>query len=228
MTRVLIADSHPLVILGIEALLRGSDFEIVGKVRDGIAAMAAVKSRQPDIVVLDAALPLRSGIEVVRSLRSRDDGRCVVLLTAGITDAEMLEALDLKVQGLVPKEGEHLLLMSCLKEVSQGRQWIERSLMQRAFSIARAGETKPMRNSGLTLRERAVAYLVTRGLRNREIGEELGIVEGTVKVTLNRMFTKLNIDNRVELAMLMRDSSLSDEAKSGTDPDRQIEPPARM
>jgi len=202
--RILVADDHPLMLSGIEAVLRDSDFEVVGTARDGAQALELIPVVRPDVLILDIAMPHRGGMDVVRTLRARHDKRIIVLLTAHISDADLIEALDLKVQGILPKEGAETLLVACLREISTGGQWIERSIMQRALSLAMQGSKSETRLSLLTLRERSIAQLITRGLRNRDIGAELGVTEGTVKLTLHRIFAKLDVANRVELAMLMQ------------------------
>lgn len=202
--RILIADDHPLMLSGIEAVLRDSEFEVVGTARDGAQTLDMIPTVRPDVLILDIAMPNRGGMDVLRTLRARHDKRAIVLLTAHISDADLIEALDLKVQGILPKEGAETLLVACLREISTGGQWIERSIMQRALSLAMQGSKCETRLSQLTLRERSIAQLITRGLRNRDIGVELGVTEGTVKLTLHRIFAKLEVANRVELAMLMQ------------------------
>ncbi len=202
--RILVADDHPLMLSGIEAVLRDSDFEVVGTARDGAQALDLIPVVRPDVLILDIAMPNRGGMDVLRTLRARHDKRAIVLLTAHISDADLIEALDLKVQGILPKEGAETLLVACLREIAAGGQWIERSIMQRALSLAMQGSKSETRLSHLTLRERSIAQLITRGLRNRDIGMELGVTEGTVKLTLHRIFAKLDVANRVELAMLMQ------------------------
>lgn len=205
MTRVLIADDHPLMLSGIEGVLQGSEFEVVARARDGAEALEAIAGARPTILLLDIGMPNRSGMDVLRTLRARHDMRAVVLLTAHIGDADLVEAIDLKVQGIVLKDGAETLILSCLREVLAGRQWIDRSVLQRALELARGGngDKGPMRT--LTARERAIVRLVARGMRNRDIGAELGITEGTVKLTLHRVFAKLGVANRVELVTMLLD-----------------------
>lgn len=202
--RVLVADDHPLMLSGIEAVLRDSEFEVVGTAHDGVQALDMIPAVRPDVLVLDIAMPNRGGMDVVRTLRARHDQRAVVLLTAHISDADLIEALSLRVQGILPKEGAETLLVACLREVTSGGQWIERSIMRRALSLAMQGGNRETKLGLLTPRERSIAQLVARGLRNRDIGHELGVTEGTVKLTLHRIFAKLDVVNRVELAMLLQ------------------------
>jgi two-component system nitrate/nitrite response regulator NarL len=208
MTRVVIADDHPLMLSGIEAVLRGTAYDVVAKVRDGAAALDAVETMDPDILILDVKMPEQSGIDVLRILRTRGDRRAVVLLTANLDDEALMEGIELDANGIVLKDGAETLILSCLDKVSAGERWIERSILQRALDIARHGNAEPQGPiAQLSARERSIALLVSRGLRNKEIGRELGMSEGTVKIYLHRIYDKLDVQNRVELAMLCRDEA---------------------
>jgi two-component system, NarL family, nitrate/nitrite response regulator NarL len=204
MTRLLIADDHPFIIAGLEAILGDSTFQIVAKAADGEAVLDAVAETNPDILVLDVAMPKRSGIDVLRSLRSRGDKRPVVLLTASLDDNVLLEALELGVNGIVLKEGAQNLLVECLTAVRQGKRWIQPGLLERARQAEEGGGDLL---AALAPRERGIVALVAQGLRNREIGAELGMTEGTVKVYLHRIYEKLGVGNRTELAMLVKGNS---------------------
>jgi len=203
MTRVLVADDHPLMLSGIEGILRGTPYEVVAKVRDGAEALAALPTTRPDILILDMKMPDRSGLDVLRTLRCRGDNRPVVLLTAHLDDDSLMEAIDLGVDGIIMKEGAETLIVTCLDHVRNGEKWFDRSVLQRALHITRSGggnDAGPL--APLSVRERTIARLVAQGLRNKEIGNELGLTEGTVKVSLHRIYEKLGIGNRIELAML--------------------------
>lgn len=206
MTRVLIADDHPLMLSGIEAVLRGSDYEVVAKARDGHAALDLLAGPEADIVILDVSMPGPNGVELLRTLRERGDARPVVLLTASLDDAALSEAVKLGANGIVLKAGAETQLLACLDEVRGGGRWIERALLQRALDLATAPELASRDPfAPLAPREKEIAGLVAQGLRNREVGDRLGMTEGTVKVYLHRIYEKLEIQNRVELAMLNRD-----------------------
>lgn len=202
MTRVLIADDHPLMLSGIESVLRGSDFEVTARARDGTAALDAVAVADPEIVVLDMKMPGLTGLEVLRALRHRGDHRPVVLLSAHIEDEALVEAMKLGVQGIIMKEDAETLIRVCLEQVRAGEKWFQPSVYQRALDAALDADRPHGRFAHLAPRERAIARLVRAGLRNREIADELGLTEGTVKVCLHRMYEKLGVANRTELAML--------------------------
>ena len=206
MTRLLLADDHPLMLSGIEAMLRDTVYKVVAKVRDGAAALEAVASARPDILVLDLKMPERNGLDVLRTLRSRGDRRPIVILTADLDDQSLMEALQLEVNGIIMKEGAENLIVTCLDHVSRGERWIERSVLQRALDITMRDGAEPKGAlASLAPREKAIARLVGVGLRNREIAEELGLTEGTVKVCLHRIYEKLGISNRTELAIVARE-----------------------
>lgn len=196
MTRILLADDHPMIQAAVEAMLRGSDYKLVAKAGSGNEALREIEQHDPEIVVLDIQMPDGSGLEVLRKLRSDGDNRKVVLLTASIDEAGFAEALGLKVDGVLLKTSDPALLIDCLDSVRAGDEWIDRHLE------AEASQTPASRDrSLLSPRETELVKLVRQGLRNRDIAEKLGITEGTVKVYLHSVFEKTGVANRTELAI---------------------------
>ena len=202
--RVLIADDHPLVLTGMEAVLRHSPFEVVGTAGGGEGVLAALPTIDPDILILDVSMPEPNGLELLRTLRSRGDRRPVILISATIGDEAIIEAVELGVNGLMSKDCAAGSLIQCLEAVRSGGQWIDQDMQKRGLDHARRPRPAGIHALGrLTPRERTVADLVAAGMRNREIGLEIGVTEGSVKVYLHRMYEKLGIQTRLELAMLM-------------------------
>lgn len=208
MTKVLLAEDDPLTLAGIEMLLARSNFEVVATVNTGAAALDALASARPDLLILDNSMPERSGLDVLRTLRNRGDNRPIILLTGGINDQVSREAMQLGVNGIVIKATAPRDLLTCLETVVQGRRWLDQEVMQRAMELAMSpgADTDPL--DTLSTRERAVASLVQRGLRNKEIAEELGLTEGTVKVHLHKVFDKLSVRSRTELILLAQNRDL--------------------
>ncbi len=197
--RLLLADDHPMIRAAIEVLLRDSGFEIVGMAGTGQATLDEVKRLEPDVVLLDIQMPDGSGLDVLRRLRAAKSRARVVLLTAAIDDSSLLEAKSLKVQGIVLKNSDPAYLIECLDSVRGGRTWIDPELTSRARQLAAgSGRGRPMQ---LAPRERQLIGFVRKGLRNREIAEQLGVTEGTVKVYLHAIFEKLGVATRTELAI---------------------------
>lgn len=201
MIPVLLADDHPFMRAGVEAVLRGSRFAIVATAGDGDEALAAVASHDPAICIFDVRMPKRSGVEVLQDLRSKDDKRPVVLLTAELGDHALLAAVRSGVNGIVLKDGAEDALLDALEKVHAGQRAIPQPLLQRALDLSLAGdEADPL--SKLAPRELQIAAQVGRGLRNREIADALSMAEGTVKVYLHTIYQKLGIKNRTELALI--------------------------
>jgi two-component system nitrate/nitrite response regulator NarP len=206
MIRLLLADDHPFILDGVVALLRGTQFEVVARANDGAQVLTKVAEVRPDVVVLDVEMPEHDGLAVLRILRSKGDNRPVVLLTASLSDQRLHEALELGVNGIVLKNGAQMMLTRCLEEVSRGGRWIEGSLLQKALDLTLHGPAAPGPLKTLAPRERAIAELVAQGMRNRDIATKLGMSEGSVKVYLHRMYEKLGVGSRTELALLARDA----------------------
>lgn len=205
MTKVLVADDDPLTMAGITALLDKSNFDVVATVNTGAAVLDTLAGARPDLLILDNGMPERSGLDVLRTLRSRGDARPVVLLTGGLNDELAREAIQLSVNGIVIKATAPRDLLTCLESVVQGRRWLDQDVMQRVMEQAMSPDAPRDPFEVLSGRERAVASLAKRGLRNKEIADELGLTEGTVKVHLHKVFDKLNIRGRTELILLAQD-----------------------
>jgi two-component system nitrate/nitrite response regulator NarP len=197
MTRVLIADDHPMIAAALELLLRGTDYELIGRARTGKEAVAQVAELKPDVLLLDVNMPDGSGIEVLRQLGDVDDPPNVILLTAGMDETQLISAHSLKPDGMVLKTSDPALLLDCIDHVRAGQNWIDPELAERTRVAVERASMGP----SLTPRERELIELVRRGLRNRDIAAELRVTEGTVKVYLHAIFDKVGADNRTELAM---------------------------
>ena len=205
MTRVLVAEDDPLTLSGISMLLDKTNFEVVAAVNTGTAALDALPKARPDMLILDNSMPERTGLDVLRTLRHRGDNRSVILLTGGINDQATKEAMQLGVDGIVIKSTAPRDLLTCLETVVQGRRWLDQEVMQRAMQLAMSPDAPRDPLEALSARERAVASLAQRGLRNKEIADELGLTEGTVKVHLHKVFEKLGLRGRTELILLAQD-----------------------
>jgi two-component system nitrate/nitrite response regulator NarP len=203
--RVLVADDHPMIRTALEALLRDTDYEIIGTAGTGEATLHEVERLRPDILLLDLQMPAGNGMEVLRriqadgSSRAPRSGMKVVLLTAAIDDSALLEAQSLKVQGIVLKNADPAFLLDCLDRVRHGRTWIDPELKERSKELARAWKDRG--RTTLAPRERQLIGFIRQGLRNRAIAEQLGVTEGTVKTYLHAIFQKVGVHSRTELAM---------------------------
>ncbi|MDE2563277.1 MAG: response regulator transcription factor [Sphingomonadales bacterium] len=202
MIRIVLADDHAFVRAGVEAVLGGSGIDVVASVENGSAALAAIAREDPDVAILDIRMPDMDGVAVLQAMRDRKDNRPVILLTAQLEDVALLDALRAKVDGIVFKDGAAGQLQDAIRSVAAGRTYIDPQVMERALNLAIEGPgANPL--SVLTERERRIADAVAQGKRNREIAGELGSSEGAIKIHLHRIYEKLGIENRTELALLV-------------------------
>ncbi len=201
MTRVLIADDHPMIAAALDELMRGTDYELVGRARSGTDAMAQVQRLKPDILLLDVNMPDGSGLDVLRQLRESKRAPSIILLTAGMEDPQLIAADALAPEGIVLKTSDPGLLLECMAQVRSGQRWVDPEVAERT----RAAKERASMAPSLTPRERELVELVRQGLRNRDIASQLGVTEGTVKVYLHAIFDKVGVDNRTELAMRAKD-----------------------
>jgi DNA-binding NarL/FixJ family response regulator len=209
--RIVIADDHPFILDGLDHLFRGEpDCRIVARCTNGEEALAAVELHNPDVLVLDVRMPKMDGIELLRELNRRSNSPRVVLLTASLDDARLLEAFRLGAKGLVLKESAPRLLVQSVRQVHAGNEsWngtaiagALRMLLQRNRAFENASTT-------LTPREVEITRMVAQGLRNKEIGNRLSITEGTVKFHLHSIYEKLQIDGRFALISWARENGIA-------------------
>jgi len=199
--RIALADDHPIFLDGLEQLFRlEPGLEVVARCVDGDEALQAVRDHGPDILVLDLHMRGKDGLEVLRELKAERSPTRVVLLTAGLDEDDVVEAIRLGVRGVVLKEMAPRLLIQCLRKVHDGERWLERRSTARALDKLLLRETGEREAAGvLTQREIEIVRLVAQGLSNKEIAQRLSITEGTVKVHVHSVYVKLGVTNRVAL-----------------------------
>jgi len=203
--RAVLADDHAIVLEGLEQILKlEEDIELVARCIDGEQALKTVRSFRPDVLVLDLRMPVMDGLAVLREIKREGLPTKVVLLTAGLDDDEMIRALRLGVSGVILKVMASRLLVECIRTVAGGGRWIEKDLEDRAVQRT----TSDPHGTGLSPREIEVVRMVSRGMRNRQIAQQLFISEATVKVHLHNVYEKLALKSRVELGLFAREKGL--------------------
>jgi DNA-binding NarL/FixJ family response regulator len=208
--RIALADDHPIVLQGLQQLFeRHGDFQIVCCCTTGNAALIGVRTHRPDVLVLDLRMPEGSGLDVLRAMAAEKLECRTVLLTAAVSDDEVMEAVRLGARGLILKESPPEALVDCVRRVFRGEQWLERETLTRVLGRAldREAATRDAADA-LTPREIEIVRMVAQGLRNRAIAERLSISEGTVKVHLHNIYEKFAVDGRLELLLSARNKGL--------------------
>lgn len=199
---LILADDHPIVLDGLDQLFRlEPDVRVLARCSDGDEVLRTVRKSPPDVLVLDLLMPGRDGFEVLEGLEEEQLEVRTVVLTASLDDDQLLRAVRLGARGIVLKDMAPQLLVEAVRTVHGGGYWLEKGLGSRALLRLLEKESESgQRPRRLTPRELEIVRLVSRGLRNRAIGETLHITEGTVKIHLHNIYEKLGIGSRLELA----------------------------
>jgi DNA-binding NarL/FixJ family response regulator len=215
MTRVLIVDDDPLVRSALTLMLGGQpDLEVVGEAADGRAGLAACARLAPDVVLMDIRMPVLGGLEATRDLHRRTDPPRVIVLTTFDADEHVVAALAAGADGFLLKDTPPARIVDAIRTVAAGdpmlspaatRTLIER--LRRESGDDRAGTARRALD-GLTGRELDVAREVGRGHSNAEIASRLHLSVPTVKAHVSRVFDKLHVTNRVQIAILVHDAGL--------------------
>lgn len=209
--RVLLIDSQPIVLFGLSALLEGgSDYEIVGKLNSVTYVMELLKLKQPDIVLMDLHMPGIDGLELIKEIQIAAQGAAkIVIHTATLNETETCEMIREGVKGILLKEMPITLIMQCLQQVHSGGEWLERRCMRLAFEqILRRESALEVVAAHLSNREMSLAALIAKGHSSKSAARELQITEGSVRVYLNRIYSKLKVANRLQLAILFKEKGL--------------------
>jgi DNA-binding NarL/FixJ family response regulator len=193
--RVLVVDDHPVVRSGLIGMLAVTDdIEVVGEAGDGEEALALVESTRPDVVLMDLRMPRRDGVSATGAIVSGYPSTKVLVLTTYDTDTDILHAVEAGATGYLLKDTPHAELLDGIRAASRGETVlappVAARLMSRLRTPAAPAAVQP------SPRELEVLAAVARGLSNAEIGRELFIGEATVKTHLQRLFTKLDVDDR--------------------------------
>jgi two-component system, NarL family, nitrate/nitrite response regulator NarL len=207
-TSVVVADDHAFFRSGLEAALTSAGFKILASVPDGESALKAVEQHDPDILILDVRMPVCSGVEAIERLRAKGDNRPVIVLANELDDDELYKVMLANASGIVLKHGPEAHIFNAIEAAMGGARFIQGDLLERAMAASQnARSTSAM--GTLTERERRVVDEIARGLRNNEIAQRLDVTEGTVKVYLHKIYTKLGVKSRTELALLARDGRVN-------------------
>ena len=214
MIRVLLVDDDPLVRSGLRMMLSGApQLEVVAEAGDGREVLGAVDLHRPDVVLMDIRMPVLDGIAATRLLAAQPDPPAVLVLTTFDADELVLRALQAGASGFLLKDTAPAEIVRAIELVHAGDGMLSPAVTRRLISLV-AGDSDAgarvedarVRMATLSPREREVALAVGRGQANAEIASDLHLSVATVKGHVSRLLDKLEVDNRVQIALLVQES----------------------
>jgi DNA-binding NarL/FixJ family response regulator len=189
--RILVADDHYVVRMGVIAIINNEpDMEVVAEAANGTQAIELFNKHQPDLVLLDSRMPLKSGVKAAEEIRNQHGTARILMLTAFDGDEDIHKALAAGAQGYVLKSSTGEQLVPALRAVAAGKNWIPAEVSER---LAKRKEFEP-----LTPRELEVLHELAKGLANKQIADVMNISQHTTKGYLKNILTKLHVADRTE------------------------------
>ncbi|MFJ8792221.1 response regulator [Streptomyces sp. NPDC102462] len=215
--RVVIVDDDQLVRVVLRLVIDGEpDLTVVAEAADGDAAIAVVDEQRPDVVLMDVRMPGRDGLSATREILTRRVPPRVLMLTTFDSDALVLGALEAGALGFVLKDTPPPRILDAVRTVAEGNPVLSPTATARVIAAATGPRSSYARDSTreaarrqlatLTERELETARAIADGLGNPEIARRLHISIATVKAHTSNLFAKLAVENRVQIALLVRDA----------------------
>ena len=213
--RIVLVDDDALVRAGLGLILGGSpDLEVVAEASDGADALEVVRQHRPDVVLMDIRMPRMDGIAATEEILARPDAPRVIVLTTFDSDDLVLKALQAGASGFLLKDTPPARMVEAIRAVDAGETTLSPSVISQVVGLATKSaddgrsEMALKQLDALTEREREVAVAIGQGKSNAEIAGELYMSIATVKAYVTRIFYKLGVDNRVQVAMKVHDAGL--------------------
>ena len=214
-TTVLVVDDDPLVRSALTLMLGGdAGLSVVGEAADGAAGVRAWRELRSDVVLMDIRMPVLDGVDATRALKDEDGAPQVIVLTTFDADEHVLRALAAGADGFLLKDTPPPEIVAAIRAVVDGEPMLSPSATRAVLGRIRESSTGDRSDVArkaldtLTERERDVALEVGHGHSNAEIAQRLHLSVPTVKAHVSRLFDKLQVTNRVQIAIVVHDAGL--------------------
>ena len=210
--RVVLVDDDPLVRAGLSLMLRGApQLEIVGEAGDGVQALEVIARTRPDVVLMDIRMPGTDGVTATAAITARPGAPRIIALTTFDADDLVRKAISAGAAGYLVKDTPPAEIIGAIRAVAAGQGVLSPAVTRPLLDLLQNAPAAPATPAppgpgldALTGRERDVAVAIAGGATNAEIARQLYVSAATVKATVSRILTKLNLDNRVQIAVIVR------------------------
>jgi NarL family two-component system response regulator LiaR len=201
--RVLIADDHPVVRRGLGSLINiRSDMELVGEAVDGAEAVDKARLLKPDVILLDLMMPRKGGLEAIGEIKQENPDACILVLTSFADDDKVFPVIKAGALGYLLKDSPPEMLIQAIHDVYRGESSLHPTIARKLIrELNQPPADLPPTEEPLTRREMEVLRLVARGQSNQEIATELVISEGTVRIHVSNILSKLHLANRTQATL---------------------------
>jgi DNA-binding NarL/FixJ family response regulator len=218
--RVLIVDDDPLLRAGLQLMLGGApDIRVVGEAGDGSGVQSLIDRLSPDVVLMDIRMPEMDGLTATEAVRRRPGAPEIVILTTFDADEHVLRALRAGAAGFILKDTPPAEIVESVRRIASGQPVLSPAVTKRLITrVAASGQDQRKNKAAERLkdlndRERGIAVAVGEGKSNAEISASLYLSIPTVKTHVSRILTKLDLNNRVQIALLVHDAGMLDDSR---------------
>ena len=200
---VIIVDDHDLIREGLTRIISfEDDLVILGQFRNGEELLLTLEDKQPDVILLDINMPIKNGLDTLKTLKEDYNDIKVVMLTVENDKKTIMKAIDIGADAYILKESAGIEVVTAIRSVYLGEKYIDKSLIKVIFldikSNLRDSHKEAEALGLLTNRELSILYEVSQGLKNKEIAEKLFLSEKTVKNYITGIFKKIKVEDRVQ------------------------------
>ncbi len=208
--KVLLADDHPLFVLGLRNLLVSRGIEVLGMARDGLEAVEKARALRPEVILLDIQMPRLDGLAALRLIKAALPEAKVVMLTASADDQPLFEAIKSGACGYLLKTQDTEEFFELLQDVARGEAALSPGLASRVLhEFGRLPASEKQRPAGLSEREIQVLTLVAQGLTYKEVGAKLFLTERTIKYHMGEIVARLHMENRAQVLEYARSAGFT-------------------
>jgi DNA-binding NarL/FixJ family response regulator len=191
--RILLGDDHPMVLQGLQKLLEGEGFNVIGTAEDGRDLVEAAQRHRPDLIILDISMPLLNGMEAARQIRKLLPQCKLIFLTMHADATYAREAFDAGGSGYLLKRSAASELKEAIMTVLKGRRYLTPLISHDDFTLSQTSSAKSLKLGSLTPRQREVLQLLTEGHSIKDIASELNISVKTVEFHKAKIMDQLGI-----------------------------------